>query len=103
MVPAPRPAGSNLKTGGIAAQYWIGPEEVRRRSNNSLVRRNTKLLGRRNDTLINITSHMLLSKGRHTQNYRDATQIWHTGVNVIRMNISEDVAKSLWRGLTAQT
>ena len=99
MVPAPRQAGSNLQIGGITAQYWIGPAEVRRRRHNSLDRRSPKLFGRRYDS-VDITSHMLLSRGRHTLNYRDATQIWHTGVDVIRMNISEDVANlRFWTGL----
>ena len=64
-----------------------------RRSHNSLDRRSHKLLGRRSDTLINRTSHMLLGNGRHTLNNREATQIWHTVINAIRMDIGEDVAK----------
>ena len=36
---------------------------------------------------------MLLGRGRHTLNYRDAIQIWHTGNNAIRMDIGEDVAE----------
>ena len=93
MVPAPRPAGSDLQTGGTAAQYWIGTAEVKRGSHILLDRRSHKLLGRRSNKLINWTSHMLLGRGRHTLNYRDAIQIWHTGINAIRMDISEVVAK----------
>ena len=47
MVPAPRPAGSVLQTGGTSGQYWIGTAEIKsgshillgRRSHNSLDRR----------------------------------------------------------------
>ena len=93
LVPAPRPAGSDLETGRTAAQCCIGTEEVKRGSHILLDRRSHKLLGRRNDNLINRASHMLLGRGRHTLNYRDAIKIWHTGINAIRMNISEVVAK----------
>ena len=89
MVPAPRHAGSDLWTGGTAAQHCIGTAEVKRGSHILLDRRSYKLLGRRNDNLINRTSHMLLGRGRHTLNYRDAIKIWHTGINAI----SEVVAK----------
>ena len=36
---------------------------------------------------------MLLGWCRHTLNYRDTIQIWHTEINAIRMDISEVVAK----------
>ena len=36
---------------------------------------------------------MLLGRGRHTLNYKDAIQIWHTRINAIRMDIGEDIAK----------
>ena len=83
-----------MQTGGTAAQYWIGTAEVKggshillgRRTHNALDTRIHKLLGRGNNILINRMSHMLLSRGRRTQ-------IWHTGINAIRMDISEVVAK----------
>ena len=83
MVPAPRPAGSDLQTVRTAAQYWVGTEEVKRgshillgrRSPNALDRRSRKLLGRRSNTLNNKISHMLLCRGTHTLNYRDATKM----------------------------
>ena len=93
MVPAPGPVGSDLQTGGTAAQYWIGTAEVKRGSHNALDRRIHKLLGRRSNTLINRMSHMLLGRGRNIINYRNATQIWHTGINAIRMDIGEDIAE----------
>ena len=75
-----------MQTGGTAAQYWIGTAEVKRgshillgrRTHNALDTRIHKLLGRGNNILINRMSHMLLSRGRRTQ-------IWHTGINAIRM------------------
>ena len=38
-------------------------------------------------------SHMLLGRGRHTLNHRDAIQIWQTGINAIKMDIGEDIVK----------
>ena len=55
MVPAPRPTGSDLQTGGTAAQYWIGTAKVKRgshillgrRSRNARDNRSLKLLSRK--------------------------------------------------------
>ena len=62
-------------------------------SHNSLDRRRFKLLGRRNNTLINNTSIRLLIRGINIIDYKEATKIWHTGMIAIRMDISEDVDK----------
>ena len=82
-----------MQTCGTAAQWWISTAEVKRGSHILLDRRSHKLLCRRSEKLVNWTSHMLLGRGRHTLNYRDAIQIWHTGINTLRMDISEVVAK----------
>ena len=36
---------------------------------------------------------MVLDRRWHTLNYRDAQQIWHTGINAVRMDITEVVSK----------
>ena len=71
-----------MQTGGTFAQYCIGTEEVKRGSHIPLDWRSHKLFGRRSNKLINRTS---LARGRHTLNYRDAIQIWHTEINAIKI------------------